>query len=91
MSSMGSWQLLLQLEPFQVYFFRGVLSTDGSSKNNEPPIIVAGTGGLMHFEVRRSKECSSCSGKSESDVVSEKRKLTEFDVDLEDEKEEVEV
>ena len=82
--NVGSWQLLLQLEPFQVYFFRGVPTT-----NNEPPIIVAGTGGLTHFEVRRSKECSSSSAGSDSDVVSDKRKLTEFDVDLEDEKEEV--
>jgi len=71
----GEWKLMLQLEPFAVYFFRD---------DNGPPMIVAGTGGLTHFEVRRNKECDSG-----SDIASDsKRKLTEFDVDLGDDVEE---
>ena len=66
-----NWQLMLQLEPFAIYFFRG--NDDG------PPMVVAGTGGLTHFEIRRSKECEGGDGG--------KRKLTEnksndFDVEL---------
>mmetsp|Transcript_13615 Transcript_13615/g.29620 ORF Transcript_13615/g.29620 Transcript_13615/m.29620 type:complete len:1155 (-) Transcript_13615:134-3598(-) len=80
-SGQKQWQLMLQLEPFAVYFFRG--NDDG------PPMIVAGTGGLTHFEIRRSKECSGVEG-GDGDS---KRKLTEknvddFDVELGDDEEE---
>ena len=66
------WHLMLQLEPFEVYFFRG--NEDG------PPMIIAGTGGLTHFEIRRKKNCS---GGVEGGR--DKRKLSDFDVDLGDE------
>lgn len=66
------WHLMLQLEPFEVYFFRG--NDDG------PPMIVAGTGGLTHFEIRRNKKCS---GGLEGGV--DTRKLSDFDVDVGDE------
>jgi len=75
------WQLMLQLEPFSVYFFRG--TDDG------PPMVVAGTGGLTHFEIRRDKECNS-SGSSAKGAAEGKhqRKLTEFDVGDDEEEEE---
>ncbi|KAL9189094.1 hypothetical protein ACHAXT_011584 [Thalassiosira profunda] len=63
------WQLMLQLEPLAVYLFR---SDDG------PPVVVAGTGGLTHFEIRREKDCSAGGG---GRVTAEKRKLSEFDID----------
>ncbi|KAL7537615.1 hypothetical protein ACHAXR_007963, partial [Thalassiosira sp. AJA248-18] len=80
-SGKEQWQLMLQLEPFAVYFFR-------ADDNGSPPMIVAGTGGLTHFEVRRDKECSTTGS-----AGGEKRKLTEkdaFDVDLGDDEEEEE-
>ena len=66
------WHLMLQLEPFQVYFFR--------ANEDAPPMIIAGTGGLTHFEIRRKK---SCYGGVEGGT--DKRKLSDFDVDLGDE------
>lgn len=66
--SAEEWKLMLQLEPFAVFFFRGGMDATG------PPIIAAGTSGLTHFEVRRPKECTS--GGSSSN----KRKLTEGEV-----------
>lgn len=63
------WKLMLQFEPFAVYFFRG--------NDDSPPMIVAGTSGLTHFEVRRSKECSE----SMNDGTSNQRKLTEDNVE----------
>lgn len=48
----AKWKLMIQLQPFAIFMFRGDDDKDG------PPIIVAGTNGLTHFEVRRSKECS---------------------------------
>ncbi|KAL7547957.1 hypothetical protein ACHAWF_011228 [Thalassiosira exigua] len=69
--------LMLRFEPFAAYFFRG---TSG------PPAIVAGTGGLTHFEVRRSRDCpgGGGGGGGAAPVVAQKRKLTEegsFDAD----------
>lgn len=46
------WKLMIQIQPFAVYMFRG-------NEEDGPPIIAAGTNGLTHFEVRRSKECST--------------------------------
>jgi alpha 1,3-glucosidase len=66
------WHLMLQLDPFQVYFFRG-------NDNDVPPMIIAGTGGLTHFEIRRNKNCSGG-----NEVGIGKRKLSDFDVDLGD-------
>ena len=43
------WKLMIQLHPFAIYMF--------NKDDDGPPIIVAGTNGLTHFEVRRSKEC----------------------------------
>ena len=74
-SNKSKWHLMLQLEPFSVYLFNG-----NDEHNSTPPMIVAGTGDLTHFEVRRNKECSD-GGSSTEDA---KRKLTEFDVDLGD-------
>ena len=70
------------MEPFAVYLFLG--------NDTGPPMIVAGAGRLTHIEIRRSKECLG----SATTGVKGKRKLTEFDVDLEgdeDEEEEEEV
>jgi len=79
----NQWQLMLQLEPFAIYLFRG--TDDG------PPMIVAGTNGLTHFEIRRNKECdSSGSSWSKGAAAEGKRKLTEFDVDLGDDEDEEE-
>lgn len=70
------WRLMIQLQPFAIYMFRG-------SEEDGPPIIVAGTSGLTHFEVRRSKECSTTTtsavsqmieDKTTNDVVSDKNK-----------------
>jgi len=63
------WQLMLQMEPFSIYFFR---ANDG---DNSPPMIVAGSSGLTHFEVRREKNCPSAN--------QNKRQLSEFDVEVE--------
>ncbi len=72
------WHLMMQLEPFVVYFFRGNNSNDNDG--DEPPMIIAGTGGLTHFEIRRGKKCS---GRDDAGSVN-KRKLSDFDVDLGD-------
>lgn len=64
------WKLMLQLQPFAIYMFRGGNEDDG------PPIIAAGTNGLTHFEVRRDKECSTTTSSTvhqiENDVVADK-------------------
>jgi len=51
-SNEEQWKLMIQIQPFAVYMFRG-------NEEDGPPIIAAGTNGLTHFEVRRSKECST--------------------------------
>jgi alpha 1,3-glucosidase len=58
------WKLMIQMHPFAVYFFRG---------NTGPPVIVAGSSGLTHFEVRRDRDCEEGSSSNEKKV--EKRKL----------------
>ena len=68
------WQLMLQLAPFAAYFFR--------ADDAGPPMVVAGTGGLTHFEVRRHKDCQGSAA-----AAPRKRQLTEFDVDSEDDSE----
>lgn len=75
---MDQYQLMLRLEPFAAFFFRG--------DTNSPPAIVAGTGGLTHFEVRRNKmACPSNNGSDDVEgggVVSDNRKLTELELDM---------
>lgn len=59
------WKLMIQLYPFSIYYFRD---------DEGPPAIVAGSSSLMHFEVRRDKDC----GQSKTAVdKAEKRKLAE--------------
>ena len=66
--SHGDWRLMIRMSPFSVYYFRGGDGEDG------PPMIVAGTGGLTHFEVRRDRGCPPAAG--------ERRQLGEFDVEV---------
>jgi len=75
---MEQFQLMLRLEPFAAFFFRG-------DDANGPPAIVAGTGGLTHFEVRRNKMACPNNGDDSvdgGDLVSDNRKLTELEIDM---------
>ncbi len=77
---MGQFQLMLRLEPFAAFFFRG----DESS--SDPPAIVAGTGGLTHFEVRRYKlACPINNDKDDKggdEVARDNRMLAELEVGI---------
>ena len=63
-SSENHWILMLQIQPFAIYMFRG-------NEEDGPPIIAAGTNGLTHFEVRRSKECSTTTATQIKDSTTE--------------------
>ncbi|EJK77905.1 hypothetical protein THAOC_00231 [Thalassiosira oceanica] len=67
--SHGDWRLMVRLSPFTVYYFRDGDGDDG------PPMVVAGTGGLTHFEVRRDRGCPAA-------AAGERRQLGEFDVEV---------
>jgi alpha 1,3-glucosidase len=77
--TMEQFQLMLRLEPFAAFFFRG------SDDDGGPPAIVAGTGGLTHFEVRRNKKmaCPNNDGEDgKSDVEPAGGGEVEFEVDI---------
>ena len=73
------WKLLLQFHPFRIYIFRG-----SDKEDDSPPLIVAGSSDLTHFEVRREKDCGvnpTTTDGGDGAVEAKRKLLVEEEVD----------